>query len=192
MQSLVLLMRFIARCLIPTRPLVKMRLFIVAFLLALAAYIFAIPPTHLVMLDNTRKAIKMFRAGPVLSDPPRLNPVHLSLANTAYRIQSQTLGIPDRFGIFSTGPPRLQVWEAHWAVFFAFIHLFLAVYVLCVLFMFWMMKVRNFGRIALMIIGTWVGSVVFFWYAIIARRDEMGPDYVWKDWSPDMESKTAG
>lgn len=42
----------------------------------------------------------------------RLHAVLLSIATIGYRIQSQSLHIPDRFGFFSSGPPRLQVQEA--------------------------------------------------------------------------------
>jgi len=37
------------------------------------------------------------------------NSVHLAVATIGYWIQSQQLKIPDRYGFFSLGPPRLQV-----------------------------------------------------------------------------------
>lgn len=46
-------------------------------------------------------------AGQIVNNP--LNPLNLTIATTEYRIQSRTLQIPDRFGFFSPGPPRLQV-----------------------------------------------------------------------------------
>jgi hypothetical protein len=36
------------------------------------------------------------------------NPIHLAVARQGYRIQSQKLHIPDRFGLFSPGPAFLQ------------------------------------------------------------------------------------
>lgn len=48
-------------------------------------------------------------AGQVINN--RLNPLHLAVATTGYRVQSQTLQVPDRFGFFSPGPPRLQIHE---------------------------------------------------------------------------------
>lgn len=63
-------------------------------------------------VNDTFQTIKMLFGREVLNDPPRLNPALLAFAVNAYRIQSQILRIPDRFGLFSAGPPRLQVWEA--------------------------------------------------------------------------------
>ncbi|KAI1781465.1 hypothetical protein F4818DRAFT_436655 [Hypoxylon cercidicola] len=40
-----------------------------------------------------------------------LNPAHLALGARGYEIQSRLLRIPDRYGFFSPGPPRLQVHE---------------------------------------------------------------------------------
>jgi hypothetical protein len=36
---------------------------------------------------------------------------YLAIAGSGYRTQSQSLHIPDRFGFFSSAPPRLQVEE---------------------------------------------------------------------------------
>jgi len=38
-----------------------------------------------------------------------LNPTLLALASRCYRIQSHVLHVPDNWGFFSPGPPRLQV-----------------------------------------------------------------------------------
>ncbi|KAI0871545.1 hypothetical protein GGS24DRAFT_471207 [Hypoxylon argillaceum] len=43
----------------------------------------------------------------------QLNPIHLALGIRGYQIQSEVLHIPTRWGIFSPGPPRLQVYESH-------------------------------------------------------------------------------
>lgn len=48
---------------------------------------------------------------PQIATDSRLNPHHLALATRGYRIQSRVLHVPDRYGIFSPGPPRLQVHE---------------------------------------------------------------------------------
>ena len=53
---------------------------------------------------------KQISAGEIVNG--QLNPLHLTVATTGYRIQSRTLQIPDRFGFFSSGPPRLQVHES--------------------------------------------------------------------------------
>ncbi len=49
---------------------------------------------------------------PQITKDKKLNPVHLALGIRGYWIQSQVLHIPDRFGFFSPGPPRLQVHQA--------------------------------------------------------------------------------
>ena len=41
----------------------------------------------------------------------QLNPVHLTIAAHGYRMQSSVLHIPDRFGFFSPGLPRLQAFQ---------------------------------------------------------------------------------
>jgi len=42
-----------------------------------------------------------------------LNPVHLAIATRGYWIQSRILRIPDRYGFFSPGPPRLQAYQGN-------------------------------------------------------------------------------
>ena len=49
-------------------------------------------------------------AGEMINDRP--NPFYVNLASTGYRLQSVTFRIPDQYGFFSAGPPRLQVDEA--------------------------------------------------------------------------------
>jgi hypothetical protein len=51
-----------------------------------------------------------------------LNPIHLAIATRGYWIQSRIFYIPDRYGFFSPGPPRLQVYQG-----FLFIALFIMV-----------------------------------------------------------------
>ena len=56
-----------------------------------------------------------FFRGPLVQEVDssgNLNPMLLAFATEGYRIQSQYLGIPDRWGYFSPGTPRLQVHEA--------------------------------------------------------------------------------
>jgi hypothetical protein len=48
-----------------------------------------------------------------------LNPVHIATAREGYRIQSQVLGIPDRFGYFSPGDhPPMQAFQGGMFAFF--------------------------------------------------------------------------
>jgi hypothetical protein len=63
-------------------------------------------------------AIKKF-FGPQRIDG-QLNPVHLGVAAHGYWIQSSVLHIPNRFGFFSPGPPRLQVFHGALFAFISF------------------------------------------------------------------------
>lgn len=46
-----------------------------------------------------------------------MNPHNIAVAASGYRIQSQTLHIPDRYGFFSSGPSRAQAIEGSLVVF---------------------------------------------------------------------------
>ena len=50
-----------------------------------------------------------------------LNPVLLAVGSRGYLIQSRTLHIPDRYGYFSPGSPRLQVSQAFHLAFWTLI-----------------------------------------------------------------------
>ena len=63
---------------------------------------------HSCQLSDT--PMRSFFAGPVING--ELNPAALTFGQAGYRIQSQKLHIPDRFGWFAPGPPRLQVYDA--------------------------------------------------------------------------------
>ena len=60
-------------------------------------------------IGNILAITKEAFAGQIVNN--QLNPLHLAVATTGYRSQSRTLQIPDRLGLFSPGPPRLQVHE---------------------------------------------------------------------------------
>lgn len=46
-----------------------------------------------------------------------INPYSLAVSTSGYRVQSQVLHIPDRFGYFSPGPPSVQVKEGAFVTF---------------------------------------------------------------------------
>ncbi|EQB58403.1 hypothetical protein CGLO_01351 [Colletotrichum gloeosporioides Cg-14] len=46
--------------------------------------------------------------GPEIGADYRLNTAHLAIATRGYYIQTEIFRIPERFGVFSPGPPRLQ------------------------------------------------------------------------------------
>ena len=76
------------------------------------------------MLIRIFTTINLFRVGEIPANPPRLNPIHLSVATTGYCDQVHTLGIPDCFGIFSPVSPRVQNFEAESFVYVVRILLF--------------------------------------------------------------------
>lgn len=61
------------------------------------------------LISNTLATIKGEFGPQVVNND--LNPIHLAVATRGYRIQSHKLYIPDRFGFFSPGPPRLHVYQ---------------------------------------------------------------------------------
>ena len=63
------------------------------------------------LVSNIYAGIEDF-LGPSVIDG-RLNHVRLALATWCYWIHSRIFRIPDRFGFFSLGPPRLQVEESY-------------------------------------------------------------------------------
>ncbi|KAF2439125.1 hypothetical protein P171DRAFT_448618 [Karstenula rhodostoma CBS 690.94] len=134
------------------------------------------------MFANTRAAIALFNAGQILPNPRRLNPLHLSIAQRAYVTQSQTFGLPDRWGMFSPGPPRLQVYEADRFVYAVLAWLFLATWALAFWIWYWWMGLRNPVSIALLCAGSMVGMVMFIWVTGCRRDGKRAPGYVWKDW----------
>lgn len=62
------------------------------------------------LISNILTIAKGVFAGEIVDH--HLNPVHLAIATTGFRIQARTLHIPHRIDFFSPGPPRLQVHEA--------------------------------------------------------------------------------
>ena len=136
------------------------------------------------LISNILTYSKAALAGEIVNN--RLNPIHLSFAAVAYAIQSQTLHIPDQYGFFSPGPPRLQVYEA--AAFFAAV------------FGTWLVLVSSGFVVLCMILGGmphWLrGGVgfllltvflaVFFWTSMWYDR-RRAPGYDWGEWKVQKE-----
>lgn len=72
-------------------------------------------------------AVKGF-FGPQVTSDGRFNPAYLAVASRCYRIQVHSLHIPDQFGFFWPGSPRLQVYEGAAFVALGFGLAFLTVY----------------------------------------------------------------
>jgi hypothetical protein len=134
------------------------------------------------MFNNTIATLRLLHAGQVLSDPPRLNPLFVPLGTNAYRIQSQTLGIPDHWGMFSAGPPRLQAYEAGTFLTMCFCllyNLFLATFTLTIC---WLARTKNFWWIALSTYALVGGAAACLWMISCERTGRRAPGYVWEDW----------
>ena len=118
-------------------------------------------------------------AGEIVND--QLNPLHLAVATTGYRIQSRTLQIPDRFGFFSSGPPRLQVHEgsffivtASWTCLNLIFHPFMF-FLGC---LYGLPNCRKLGAAFSLIV-----LVEFFCFWLLACCDRRrAPGYEWEDW----------
>ncbi|KAK1831155.1 hypothetical protein QBC39DRAFT_434342 [Podospora conica] len=123
----------------------------------------------------------------------RLNPFHLALARSFYWIQSQIFHIPDRFGMFSPGPPRLQVFEGGLLVFE-------------LLFLAHMVSAGMWGMLFAHVNVTWTNSlhvdkvskiicfmvlfpVVLCWplQVMLLRQSQRAPGYIWEDWKEHVE-----
>ncbi|KAI0135680.1 hypothetical protein F4814DRAFT_402144 [Daldinia grandis] len=112
----------------------------------------------------------------------QLNPVRLAVAAECYRIQSQTLRIPDRYGLFSPGPARLQVYQAGrcMVLFFSLGYLNVAAWAPSIALL--VLVGGEAGRVVLVLGAVEVLVVVAFWVAMCRdRRRRLG--FVWWDWN---------
>lgn len=111
----------------------------------------------------------------------RLNPLHLAIATTGYRIQSRILQIPDRFGFFSSGPPRLQVQQGLLFIVGACKASFDTVFLALVVLLCYVNGLPNYRRIAA-VFSVMVISQVVMIYALGCWNPRRAPGYVWEDW----------
>ncbi|GKT62055.1 hypothetical protein ColTof4_02316 [Colletotrichum tofieldiae] len=131
-----------------------------------------------------KRAMRMGFFAPQVIDN-RLNPVHLAIGIRCYQIQTEILGIPEQYGLFSSGPPRLQVHQGSTIPTLYFTIAF-PVVVLVVAVLFWRDENTNMWPFT----GPFMGLITcmtilcaLFWYAscVDPRR---APDYEWNDWKP--------
>ncbi|KAI1801650.1 hypothetical protein F4811DRAFT_555645 [Daldinia bambusicola] len=112
----------------------------------------------------------------------QLNAVRLAVGSRAYGIQSRVLGLPDRYGVFSPGPPRLQVYEARrfLATAFALGYLNAAVWLPALL----LLKFAGGGEVggAVLMIAAMESVVVGVFWAAAVKDPRRRPGYVWRDW----------
>ncbi|TQN68037.1 Extracellular metalloprotease [Colletotrichum shisoi] len=111
----------------------------------------------------------------------RLNPVHLAIGIRCYQIQTEVLGIPEQYGLFSSGPPRLQVLQGS-TIPTLYLSIAFPVVVLVVAMLF--LRNENTNMWPLMsLIACAIIIYVLLWYmfCVDPRR---APDYEWNDWQP--------
>ena len=123
-------------------------------------------------------------AGQVVNN--QLNPRLLSVATTGYRVQSHTLQIPDRFGVFSSGPPRLQVHQAFdfiVLVTWTCLNLIFATFLVFLGILYGRPTCRNLGAAYVLIM---IAEAFFLWFVSLHDRHRV-PGYEWKDWKLRMD-----
>jgi hypothetical protein len=135
------------------------------------------------MLHNTLNKILAFTVALFVGDIVNnsLNPVRLAIGTRGYRIQSQTLRIPDRIGFFSPGPPRLQVSEAASFIMLV-LHTCLGVIAgACVVFMTRLLGLPNAFKAGAVFLAFVVVQNGIIW-VMVAYNPRRAPEYDWGDW----------
>ncbi|KAI1661238.1 hypothetical protein F4813DRAFT_346883 [Daldinia decipiens] len=115
----------------------------------------------------------------------QLNPVRLAVAVECYRIQSQTFRIPDRYGAFSPGPARLQVYQAgrFMVLLFSLAYLNAAAWTPAIVLLMLFGGRGEAGRVVLAVGAMEMLVVATFWIAMCRdRRRRLGLGFVWGDW----------
>ncbi|KAF2009679.1 hypothetical protein BU24DRAFT_468035 [Aaosphaeria arxii CBS 175.79] len=138
-------------------------------------------------LTNTLTTLKGLFAGAVVNGS--INPYLESFATSGYRIQSQTLGIPDKYGIFQTGPPRSQVLQAQQVMgliygccFSIFLNVYCASFAIFYNHLPWKDVVECVAGLTLCELGL-LGSL----YWAMLNDFTRAPGYEWPDWKDHTE-----
>ena len=130
-------------------------------------------------ISNILVITKTVFAGEIVNN--RLNPIHLAIAITGYRIQSRTLYIPDQIGFFSSGPPRLQVHEAAVFIFLIIgscISIILGGFIVFFVKLYELPNPLKLGAVMLSVI---VIQIIIVWVSVCCDRRRT-PGYDWEDW----------
>lgn len=130
-------------------------------------------------ISNILAITKGVFAGEIVNN--RLNPIHLAIATTGYRIQSHTLHIPDRIGFFSSGPPRLQVHEAASFIVLVVGACFSVISGGFVVFLLRLCGLPNSSKLGAAMSSTTVAQAVIIWVLVCCDR-RRAPGYDWGDW----------
>jgi hypothetical protein len=111
----------------------------------------------------------------------QLNPKLLALATICYRIQSAVLRIPDRFGWFYPGLPRLQVFQAYHFVLISTIQAVFFPYGLLTILFFKYLGCPDFRTKALTVLASTASMPFFFWFLFLYHYSR-SENYRWPDW----------
>ncbi|KAH7113258.1 hypothetical protein B0J11DRAFT_146211 [Dendryphion nanum] len=131
---------------------------------------------------STSKIITIIRgvfAGEIVDN--NLNEHLLAAAKTGYRIQSQVLKIPTRFGFFSPGPPRLQVNEAYACAVLLFGIGFTTVYSCFIVLWIKIRGIPNASRMAAVLAVIQTMVIILHW-VLACTSKRRAPGFVWEDW----------
>ncbi|PVH83120.1 hypothetical protein DL98DRAFT_585836 [Cadophora sp. DSE1049] len=129
------------------------------------------------ILHTTRQ---MFQSQVLASNT--LNPTLLSIGQIGYHLQSQYLLIPDRFGFFTAGPPRYQVYQGFHVVFVLNMTIVSDVVLgLPHLVMSQSAHRRKFWRLVL-VQALFIGVIVMMIWVLELYGGRRAENYVWKDW----------
>ncbi len=131
------------------------------------------------LISNIFAILKQAFAGEIVDN--QLNSLYLAIATIGHRIQSRTLQIPDRLGLFSPGPPRLQVHEGC-----SFLFILGWTCLIMILDAYCVYSCRRphgectcqLGAVFLVVM---VPHAVIFWIASVYDRHR-APGYEWADW----------
>ncbi len=131
------------------------------------------------LITNILPIAKGVFAGEIVDN--RLNPVHVAIATTGFRIQSGTLHIPHRIGFFSSGPPRLQVHEAASFIFLMFGSCVAIVWGGFVIFTIRLCGLPNSLKAGALMLSMVIAQAVVIWIIVCCDRRRV-PGYEWEDW----------
>ena len=130
------------------------------------------------LISNILTVVKGVFAGEIIDN--RLNPIHLAIAITGFRIQC-TLHIPHRIGFFSSGPPRLQVHEAASFIVLMFGSCFAIVSGGFVIFLIRLCGLPNSLKGGAVMLSMIIAQAVVTWVIVCCDRRRV-PGYDWGDW----------
>ncbi|KAL6813997.1 hypothetical protein V8C40DRAFT_283122 [Trichoderma camerunense] len=110
-----------------------------------------------------------------------VNSAHVTLARRGYEIQ-QIMGIPNQYGMFSSGPARLQAYEGYLVAYLAFLLLFLTIVVAAILMLRYLVESREFSipRLILAYLMFAIPLIAIAWLMVVFGR-RRSPDYVWAE-----------